>query len=318
MIQDLLPLYLDGVCSGPSREAVEKHLAECNDCSAMLENLRKNELETAMTAEKDEVISKQAAFFKRKAAKAGAIISGIFMIPVLICMIVNLASGAGLTWFFIVLTALMTAASLIVVPLMVPENKALWTLVSFTGSLILLLGACCLYSGGRWFFVAALSVLFGLSVVFLPFVVNAKPVAKALGNKKALAVFGADTVIYFLMLAAIAVLNRSAGTLGSASFISMPFILLVWAFFLIIRYLPVHGLVKGGILTALCGAVIFFADWIANAMAGAPVSLPRPALNDWSYSNFDGNVKWIILISAAVVGLILSVCGIFAKRGERE
>lgn len=32
MIQDLLPLYLDGVCSEESRKAVEQHLAECLNC----------------------------------------------------------------------------------------------------------------------------------------------------------------------------------------------------------------------------------------------------------------------------------------------
>lgn len=32
LIQDLLPLYLDGVCSEESRIAVEKHLSECPGC----------------------------------------------------------------------------------------------------------------------------------------------------------------------------------------------------------------------------------------------------------------------------------------------
>ena len=32
MIQDLLPLYLDGVCSKESKKAVEHHLSECHNC----------------------------------------------------------------------------------------------------------------------------------------------------------------------------------------------------------------------------------------------------------------------------------------------
>lgn len=32
VIQDLMPLYLDGVCSAQSRTAVEQHLRECPDC----------------------------------------------------------------------------------------------------------------------------------------------------------------------------------------------------------------------------------------------------------------------------------------------
>lgn len=32
MIQDLLPLYLDGVCSEESKKAIETHLSECSEC----------------------------------------------------------------------------------------------------------------------------------------------------------------------------------------------------------------------------------------------------------------------------------------------
>lgn len=34
MIQDLLPLYLDGVCSEESKKAIEQHLAECSGCKS--------------------------------------------------------------------------------------------------------------------------------------------------------------------------------------------------------------------------------------------------------------------------------------------
>lgn len=39
MIQDLLPLYHDGVCSGVSRTLVEEHLAGCEDCGKVLKAL---------------------------------------------------------------------------------------------------------------------------------------------------------------------------------------------------------------------------------------------------------------------------------------
>ena len=32
IVQDLLPLYHDGVCSDESRAAVEEHLKTCEDC----------------------------------------------------------------------------------------------------------------------------------------------------------------------------------------------------------------------------------------------------------------------------------------------
>ncbi|MDD3415838.1 MAG: zf-HC2 domain-containing protein [Lachnospiraceae bacterium] len=36
IIRDLLPLYHDGVCSNESRQMIEEHLSECEDCRAEL------------------------------------------------------------------------------------------------------------------------------------------------------------------------------------------------------------------------------------------------------------------------------------------
>ena len=40
VIEDLLPLYQDGVCSEESRKLVEEHLLECADCRAVLDEIR--------------------------------------------------------------------------------------------------------------------------------------------------------------------------------------------------------------------------------------------------------------------------------------
>ncbi len=40
MIQDLLPLYLDGVCSEESKIAIEKHLSECSACKEFYAAMR--------------------------------------------------------------------------------------------------------------------------------------------------------------------------------------------------------------------------------------------------------------------------------------
>ena len=40
IIKDLLPLYLDGVCSNNSKVMVEEHLAECHSCKAELHAMK--------------------------------------------------------------------------------------------------------------------------------------------------------------------------------------------------------------------------------------------------------------------------------------
>ncbi len=201
VIRDLLPLYADEVCSAGSRQMVEKHLAGCPDCTEELRRLKADEIEASLRDEKTQVIQYQAKRFKRRSAAVGSVIAGIFMIPVLVCLIVNLATGAGLTWFFIVLAALAVAASLIIVPLTVPEDRLFWTFCAFTLSLTLLLAVCSLYSGGGWFFTAASASWFGLGVIFLPFAVRAKPAKKLIGDfSKPLLVLSADAILFANMM----------------------------------------------------------------------------------------------------------------------
>lgn len=42
LIQDLLPLYLDGLCSEESKEAVESHLSECSACKELCAAMRES------------------------------------------------------------------------------------------------------------------------------------------------------------------------------------------------------------------------------------------------------------------------------------
>ena len=44
IIKDLLPLYIDGVCSDESRKAVEEHLAECDECKAFFAEMKQDEI----------------------------------------------------------------------------------------------------------------------------------------------------------------------------------------------------------------------------------------------------------------------------------
>lgn len=317
VIRDLLPLYADQICSEESRELVEEHLAECGDCSVLLQQIHSMELETHLKAETEDVLRHQASFFKRKSAVVGAVIAGIFMIPVLVCLIVNLATGAALDWFFIVLASLITAASLIVIPLMMPENRFLWTLGTFTASLLLLLGVICIYTHGKWFFMVAASVLLGFSVCLLPFAVHTKPLRALLGNQKALTVMVSATLFFGLMMLSIGLYTKSSEFWRIAPVVSLPILVFVWILFLLVRYAKLSGLIKAGICTVSVGIFSFFADYFMNSWIGNRISLPvfRPFV--WKVSTIDGNVKWLHLLGCTLAGIILIVSGI-ARGGKRK
>ena len=210
IIRDLLPLYVDDVCSQESRNLVDEHLRECPDCLEELANIRKSEIEDRL-------------------------------IPVVICLFINRLQGGGMGWFMITLASIAVAASLSVVPLMVPENKLFWTFCAFTATLVMLFAVVCLYTGGDWFLIATTATLFGLSVCFLPFVIKAKPIQPYVPERKAVTVIAVDLGLFGLMMEAIDI--RING-LGLTRILLLAALLAGLAFYVIIPELKKRGILK--------------------------------------------------------------------------
>ena len=209
VIRDLLPLYADKACSDKSREIVEEHLQECMDCRNLTSTMLDTEIERTLHGENESVIQYGARQFRRRSAIVGSAVSGSLAVPILVCLILNLAVGPSLSWVSVVIAALCVLAALVVVPLTVREDKAFWTFCAFTASLLLLLGVTCLYSHGRWFGIAASAVLFGLSVAFLPFLIRARPLRKWIaGQNRLYVILGTDAVLFVNLLAMISTHGR--------------------------------------------------------------------------------------------------------------
>jgi len=207
IVRDLLPLYVDNVVSDTSREIIEEHLSDCDGCREYLKKLRDEELESHLKAEKNAVIEYGTRQFKKRSALVGSAFSGLLLIP--LTVIISLVFAPGVGWYYVVLAALCVAASLVAVPLIVPEDKLFWTFCAFCASLMVLLGVICLYTRGDWFGIAASATLFGLSAVALPFLVKARPVKRLLGSaNRTLIVLGVDFALLLNMLHMIAVHGR--------------------------------------------------------------------------------------------------------------
>lgn len=386
IVRDLIPLYRDGVCGEESRRIVEEHLRECTDCREMSECLNDTTIERTLSKESESVLSNHEKKERRTAVTAGMIVSGILMIPVIVCLICNLAVGHALDWFFIVLTALLTTASVIVVPLLAGERRFSKTILCFTASLMLLLLTCCLYSHGDWFFVTAVPIIFGLSVIFLPFIIKELPLPPALKKRKALTIVIWD-VFWLLMLLLTCCLYASGVWFGVAavpvvfglSVVVLPFLirqvplprfmanhkgfavmlwdtlwlylviivcgiyggdggywrpafiitswcaLLPWTIFLTARYFKFHPMIKAGMITAVSGLFLStLNDFISNvALAESYViiygsSLLRANLFDWSGYMINHNVAFLVLTGSLSIGAALIVCGIvLAKKRTR-
>ena len=70
VIQDLLPLYCDGACSGESRHLVEEHLRECGECRETYELMRSALPARAVPSEDGQAAQAAAAAWKKGTHRA--------------------------------------------------------------------------------------------------------------------------------------------------------------------------------------------------------------------------------------------------------
>lgn len=94
IIEDLLPLYHDGVCSVESKQMVEEHLSQCEQCRSLLDRI---DGEIGSSAKSQDVktlnsIGKAVSKRKRKAFIAG--------VSIVLCVLTVLFVGASIWWYF--------------------------------------------------------------------------------------------------------------------------------------------------------------------------------------------------------------------------
>lgn len=76
IIRDLIPSYVDGICSQSSREAVEEHVEECAECRVSLETLRRTVLggNRVNRSELDHMKKVKQHFIRKSVLIVGALI----------------------------------------------------------------------------------------------------------------------------------------------------------------------------------------------------------------------------------------------------
>lgn len=291
----------------------------------MEKELENNQSILSISAEAEIVLEKHAKNQRRKSVTIGTVVAGILMIPVIVCLICNLAVGHALDWFFIVLASLLVTASLTVVPFIAIEKKFLWTLGTFTASLVLLLGVINVYVGGNWFFLATVPVLLGLSVIFAPYVIANIPLTDKLSDKKGILVMLWDTFWLYGVIVVCGLQTTYPGYWKMALVITTFCALFAWIVFGIVRYAKMSfarhpQLMKAGIVTILSGiSVILIKDIVDFILYGYyRCSLTGLNWGVWNESTINANVYMIILIVCVMVGGMLMTLGMCLKKRDGD
>lgn len=96
VIRDLLPLYIDNICSDESRRMVSEHLECCNECKQLYENLRNPVRRNVSEPELDSRQAFRAMNHKWRIKKISVVCTSVFLTAIVFVagyMVVQNVSG---------------------------------------------------------------------------------------------------------------------------------------------------------------------------------------------------------------------------------
>lgn len=315
IVQDLLPLYLDGACSAESSEFVESHLKGCDSCTRLALSLRDTSVEDSLTDERAGVLERHAKRERTAAWRAGAILSGILLIPILIVAIVA-AVGMTDAGTVLVLTASMAlVAALTVVPLMAKKNRVAKLILTAVGAIVLIELFVCVFFDGSSFIQTAVPTIFGLSIPLLPFVLKDASLPQSLQGQKGLLVLGWDTIWLYLTILAVTLPNKDTGGMQEGIVVGTFFVILAWVILgitkLAARYCS--RTMKAGFIIMVCGVWTWLPEMIYRS---GMIDLKNEFFQWTMNADLNREINRYICIAALIVGTILVMVGMIQRKAR--
>ena len=313
IVQDLLPLYYDDVCSPSSKKLVEKHLKACEKCQNTYNELKNDSIDSMIKKEADSVLKQHEKKEKTAAYKTGVIIAGLLLIPILITFIVCLSNGGGLNTFAVVTASMLLVAAMTVVPLMAQQKKKLTKCIicGVFALLLIFFFVDRMYSSNE-FMLWSVPTIFGLSIVLFPFVIRGIELPPVLSDKKALITMLWDTLWLFLTIIEVCGHTNDDAGMKAGCIIAFVFVLAAWLIFFDARYLNANGFIKSAIIVLIASVWAAFADDVCEFLIFGTRQITIKSVNfsDWS-SNIcvNANVYAIVLVSGVIIASILFVSG---------
>ena len=279
-------------------------------CSAL--GISERELITASTDTDTRRLKHEAAKFRRIRSAWFWVPTISYAVALLPCFICNLAVNHTLSWFFIVLTALVCAYAFIPTFTLFFKTKKLlvFTITSFS-SICLLLFTCAVYTGGLfWFPVACIGTLMGYLSVFGTILLSRTP----LSRYKFVLALSADLVLTILLL--LCVNAWQPFMLASAILITL-YAYIPVIFCAVICTFSFDGFMKAGIYMVAASGVYYCMGYVTNALFGLNENHYEVDFHNWARC-VSGNVHVIVIFSMLFISAVLFAIGFLRIRKTRN
>ena len=257
---------------------------------------------------------------KHEARKFRAIRGTWFWIPTIsygvalvTCFICNLAVSHTLSWFFVVLAALICAYTFVpTVTVFFESKKLLAFTVSTYLSVCLLLFTCAVYTNDlSWFLTACIGILMGYVLLFAPILLSKTNYSRY----KFIISFTVTLVLTVLMMIHIRI--RQAFMFGNAILMAVYGFAPAIACAVICTF-RFNAFLKAGICTAVSGITLYCANHVAIALFG-PSSSSSYQVNFHNWEKcLNGNIQLIVLLSLLFVSAVFFAIGFFSVIRNRK
>ena len=231
-----------------------------------------------------------------------------YAVALLTCFICNLAVNHTLSWFFIVLTALICAYAFIPTFTSFFERKKLlvFTTTSYI-SICLLLFTCAVYTNGLyWFPVACIGTLEGYVLVFGTILLS----GTRLSRFKFLIAFTAVLVLTILLL--LCIYSWHPFMLGPAILITI-YAYIPVIFCTAVCIFSFDGFFKAGICTVVASCMYYCIGHVTNMLFGLNENHYAVDFHNWAEC-VRGNVQLIFITAMLFISTALFVIGFFRIR----
>lgn len=244
-----------------------------------------------------------------------------YAITILTCFICDLAVNKSLTWFWIVVSALLLSFSFTNLPKLIRKHKLFLIPVLNLLSLFILLAVCAIYTNGNWFWVSSLSILLAFIIIFVPIYISKFKIFSNIKKYGDFISLFIDFVLLDILLIVIDVYSVVNNYVSTHWFINIALPIVVCVYLLLnlfvsIRFIKVNRFIKTSIVLFMINVLYIISGFVKSNNSAVQYELDSLNVFKANFLNWksemiiDRNINCIIFLSVLAVGIIFLIVGI--------
>ena len=244
-----------------------------------------------------------------------------YALAIIPCFIVDLAVNHTLSWFWIVVSALLLSFTFTNLPKLIKKHKLILIPLSQFLALCLLLAVCAIYTKGTWFWIAVMSVFLGLIIIFAPIFIAKYPIFKKIQKFNDFISIAIDFIVLNILLIVVDGYCVSNGFAANHWYFSLafPIVLFVYLFLnilLCVRFLKTNKLTKTSIILFLIDLLYVIPMFLKSSSVGVQneiddFNILKANLSVWKVdSTLEQNVRLICFLTMLALALVFITFGL--------